>query len=167
MSRAFTRALVISTISGLAIAPAIALAADTGSNAPATTVTTLTLPKSAQTGHSLTLTARVTPSAAAADADETEQSAFKDKKGHKGKRGGTTGKKGKGRGNGKKHGKRHSAETGSVTFVIDGKTLKPVPLVRGRADERIDLPPGNHTAAASYGATAITTAASRHRSASR
>ena len=153
MSRAFTRALVISTITGLAVAPAIALAADTGSSAAASTVTTLNAPKSAHSGHSFTLSARVTPSAAPSEkAEQDEESVLDTKKGGKGKKGGTTVKKGKGKGKGtgKKHGKRHSSETGSVTFTVDGKTLKPVPLTRGRADEKIDLPAGNHTAAASY-----------------
>jgi len=155
MSRAFTRALVISTISGLAVAPAIALAADTGSNAAASTVTTLSAPKTMQSGHSFMLSAKVAPSAAPAeDSAPDEESVFDTKKGGKGKKGGTTVKKGKGKGKGKgggkQHGKRHSAETGSVTFTIDGKTLKPVQLSRGRADEKIDLPAGKHTATASY-----------------
>jgi hypothetical protein len=77
-------------------------------------------------------------------------SAVKGKKGGKGKNGGTTVKKGKGKGTGKRHGGRHHAETGSVTFVIDGKALKPIALARGRATEKIDLPAGNHTATASY-----------------
>jgi len=151
MSRAFTRALVISTISGLAVAPAIALAADTGSKAPASTVTTLTAPKSAHSGHSFTLSARVMPSAAPSEkAAEEEESVLDTKKGGKGKKGGTTVKKGKGKGKGKKPGKRHNAETGSVTFTVDGKTLKPVKLSHGRADEKIELPEGKHTATAYY-----------------
>jgi len=153
MSRAFTRALVISTITGLAVAPAIALAADTGSKAPASTVTTLSAPKSAHSGHSFTLSARVMPSAAPSEkAAEDEESVLDTKKGGKGKKGGTTVKKGKGKGKGvgKKPGKRHQAETGSVTFTIDGKTLKPVRLLHGRADEKIELPEGKHTATASY-----------------
>lgn len=155
MSRAFTRALVISTISGLAVAPAIALAADTGSNAPASTVTTLSTPKTAHSGHSFTLSARVMPSAAPSEKSAPdEESVLDTKKGGKGKKGGTTVKrgkgKGKGKGAGKKPGKRHDAETGSVTFTIDGKTLKPVRLSHGRADEKVDLPEGKHTATASY-----------------
>jgi hypothetical protein len=154
MSRAFTRALVISTISGLAVAPAIALAADTGSNAPASTVTTLSAPKSAHSGHSFMLSARVMPSAATPEhAAQDEESVLDSKKGGgKGKKGGTTVKKGKGKGKGagKKPGKRHDAETGSVTFTIDGKTFKPVRLSHGRAEEKIELPEGKHTATASY-----------------
>ena len=156
MSRAFTRALVISTISGLAVAPAIALAADTGSNAPASTVTTLSAPKSAHSGHTFTLSARVMPSAAPSErAAQDEESVLDTKKGGgKGKKGGTTVKKGKGKGkgkgSGKKPGKRHDAETGLVTFTVDGKTLKPVKLSHGRADEKIELPEGKHTATASY-----------------
>lgn len=157
MSRAFTRALVISTITGLAIAPAVALAADTGSNAPASTVTTLSAPKNMQSGHSFTLSARVAPSAApSTESAQDEESVLDAKKGGKGKKGGTTVKKGKGRGKGKgkgtgkKHGKRPNSETGSVTFTVDGKTLKAVPLSRGRASEKVDLPAGEHTATASY-----------------
>src|SRR5438445_11469456 len=111
MSRAFTRALVISTIGGLAVAPAVALAADTESNTPASTVTTLTAPKSAHSGHDFTLSAKVSPSAAPstkAAPEEEEESVLDTKKGGKGKKGGTTVKKGKGKGSGKKQGKRHS-----------------------------------------------------------
>jgi len=155
MSRAFTRALVISTITGLAVAPAIALAADTGSNAPASTVTTLSAPKSAHSGHSFMLSAHVMPSAAQPETSaQDEESVLDTKKGGKGKKGGTTVKKGKGKGHGKgvgkKPGKQHDAETGSVTFTIDGKTFKPVKLSHGRADEKIELPKGEHTATAYY-----------------
>ncbi|SRR5579871_5028610 len=155
MSRAFTRALVISTISGIAVAPAIAYAAGNGSNAPAPTVTTLIAPKGTSSGHGFTLTARVAPSTATGNSAKHAESSITDLKAGKGKKGGTTGRKGtgrkgKGRGSGKGHGQHHSAETGAVTFVVDGKSLKPVPLARGRAAEKIDLPPGNHTAVASY-----------------
>jgi hypothetical protein len=155
MSRAFTRALVISTISGIAVAPAIAFAAGSGSNAPAPTVTTLIAPNGDPSGHGFTLTARVAPSTATGNSARHAESEVTDSKAGKGKKGGTTGRKGtgrkgKGKSSGKGHSQRHSAETGSVTFVIDGKSLKPVPLARGRAAEKIDLPPGNHTAAASY-----------------
>ena len=155
MSRAFTRALVISTISGIAVAPAIAFAASNGTNAPTPTVTTLVAPKGNSSGHGFTLTARVAPSTASGNSARHAESTVTDLKAGKGKKGGPThrkgtGKKGKGRSSGKGHVPRHGAETGSVTFLIDGKSLKPVPLARGRAAEKIDLAPGNHTATASY-----------------
>jgi hypothetical protein len=151
MSRAFTRALVISTIGGLAVAPALAYAADNGSNAPTAqtaTVTTLTAPKHALGGHGFTLSAKVSPEAQAAPAGDEptakgQQAGQDTQKAKKGK-----GTKGKGKGN-KHH--RQRAETGAVTFVVDGKTLTPVTLSRGRANEKIELPPGNHTVTATYG----------------
>jgi len=152
MSRAFTRALVITTISGLAIAPALAYAADSGSGAHAATVTTVLAPKHAQGGQDILLSARVglahnkpTPPTESPQPDRKGPGA----KGGKSGKGGTTVKKGKGKG-GKGRGHRRAAETGEVTFVVDGKTLAPVRISHGRALEKLELPPGNHTAVASY-----------------
>ncbi|HEV2344451.1 MAG TPA: Ig-like domain-containing protein [Actinocrinis sp.] len=139
MSRAFTRALVLSTIGGLAIAPALAYAAD-GAPAPhAPTVTRVHAPKSAHGGEDFLLSARVSiatqPSAPTKDQGPDQQ-------GSKGK-----GKKGKSK---KGKGHRHAAETGSITFVVDGKSLPPVKISHGRALEKLTLPAGSHTATASY-----------------
>jgi hypothetical protein len=148
MSRAFTRALVISTISGLAIAPALAYAADSGSGAHAATVTTVLAPKHAQGGQDILLSARVglahnkpTPPTESPQPDRKGPG-----KGGKSGKGGTTVKKGKGKG----RGHRRAAETGEVTFVVDGKALAPVRISHGRALEKLELPPGEHTAVASY-----------------
>jgi hypothetical protein len=150
MSRAFTRALVISTIGGLAVAPALAYAADGGSGgsgAHAATVTTVLAPKHAQGGKAILLSARVgvTPDQPTAPAEDLQP----DRKGSKGGKSGTTVKKGKG-GKGKGKGHRRAAETGEITFVVDGKALAPVRISHGRAIEKLELPPGNHTAAAAY-----------------
>ncbi len=148
MSRAFTRALVITTISGLAIAPALAYAADSGSGVHAATVTTVLAPKHAQGGQDFLLSARVglahDKSAASAESPEPDRKGSG--KGGKSGKGGTTVKKGKGKG----RGHRRAAETGEVTFIVDGKTLAPVRISHGRALEKLDLPPGDHTAVASY-----------------
>jgi hypothetical protein len=150
MSRAFTRALVISTIGGLAVAPALAYAADSGPGAHAATVTTVLAPKHAQGGQDILLSARV---GVAPDKPTAQDLGPERKKGSKGSKsgksgkGGTTVKKGKG---GKGRGHRRATETGEVTFVVDGKALSPVRISHGRALEKLDLPPGNHTAAASY-----------------
>jgi len=144
MSRAFTRALVVSTIGGLAVAPALAYAANGGSSTHAPTVTTVAAPKHAQGGQNILLSARVSiaPDKPSAPADDLEP----DRKG-KGKKGGKgTVKKGKGRG----RGHRHANETGQITFVVDGKALAPVRISNGRALEKVQLPSGSHTATASY-----------------
>jgi hypothetical protein len=151
MSRAFTRALVISTIGGLAVAPALAYAADGGSGgsgAHAATVTTVLAPKHAQGGQAILLSARVgvAPDEPTAPAEDLQP----DRKGAKGGKSGTTVKKGKG-GKAKGKGHRRAAETGEITFVVDGKALAPVRISHGRAIEKLELPPGNHTAAAAYG----------------
>jgi hypothetical protein len=149
MSRAFTRALVVSTIGGLAVAPALAYAANGGSNTHASTATTVLAPKHAQGGQSILLSARVSlaPNKPSAPADNLEPERKKGTKGGKSGKGGTTVKKGKG---GKGKGHRHAAETGEITFVVDGKALSPVRISNGRALEKVELPSGNHTAAASY-----------------
>ncbi len=151
MSRAFTRALVITTISGLAIAPALAYAADSGSGAHAATVTTVLAPKHAQGGHDFLLSARVglAHDTSAAPTESPQPDRKGSGKGGKSGKGGTTGKKGKGKG-GKGRGHRRAAETGEVTFVVDGKTLAPVRISHGRALEKLELPPGDHTAVATY-----------------
>ena len=152
MSRAFTRALVISTISGLAIAPALAYAADSSSGAHAATVTTVLAPKHAQGGQDILLSARVglahDKSGAPTESPQPDRKGSGTKGGKSGK-GGTTGKKGKGK-SGKGKGHRRAAETGEITFVVDGKTLAPVRISHGRALEKLELPPGDHTAVASY-----------------
>ena len=149
MSRAFTRALVISTIGCVAIAPAFAFAADSGSGTHAATVTTVLAPKHAQGGKDILLSARVgmapdKPTAPAEDLEPDRKGPGS--KGGKSGKGGTTVKKGKGKG----HGHRRAAETGEITFVVDGKALAPVRVSNGRALEKLELSPGNHTAVASY-----------------
>jgi hypothetical protein len=138
MSRAFTRALVLSTIGGLAIAPALAYAADGAPTPHAPTMTRVHAPKNAHGGEDFLLSARVSlathPSAPTKDQGPDQQ-------GSKGK-----GKKGKKKGKGH----RRAAETGSITFVVDGKSLPPVHISHGRAIEKLTLPPGSHTATASY-----------------
>jgi Bacterial Ig-like domain (group 3) len=145
MSRAFTRALVLTAISGMAIAPAMAYAADGAPAAHEPTVTRVHAPKNAHTGQDILLSARVTM-ATQPTAPVSDQGPDQGSKGGKGK-GGHGGKKGKG---GKGKGHRHPAETGSITFVVDGKSLPPVKVAHGRALEKLTLPPGNHTATASY-----------------
>jgi Bacterial Ig-like domain (group 3) len=143
MSRAFTRALVLSTIGGLAVAPGLAFAATGGggSTVHAPTVTTVLAPKHAQGGHDILLSARVSlatkPTAPNKDL-EPERKRTK---------GGTSVKKGKG-GKGKRH--HRANETGEITFVVDGKALTPVRISHGRALEKLQLAPGNHTAVAEY-----------------
>ena len=147
MSRAFTRALVLSTIGGLAVAPSLAYAAGGGSNPHAPTVTRVLAPKHAHGGEDVLLSARVSlakkPTAPTTDAEPER----KGPKGGKGKGGKGTVKKGKG---GKGHGHRRASETGSIIFTVDGKALAPVRISHGRALEKLTLPPGNHTASASY-----------------
>jgi Bacterial Ig-like domain (group 3) len=159
MTRVLTRAILLTAIGGLALAPAIASAADTGPDTtpPASTVTQLTSPKDPQAGEMLTISAKV----GLKDSDPTDtptQTAHAKKpveaaKGGSGKSG-TKGKGGKGKGKGAKgggtHQKRHAAETGEVTFTVDGKALTPVPLTRGRASEKLELAAGKHTVTASY-----------------
>ena len=154
MSRVFTRALVVSTIGGLAVAPALAYAAggtSGGSKAHTPTVTTVLAPKHAQGGQDILLSARVSlaagPTAPVTDQNPERKSPKGGKSGRGGK-GGSTVKKGKG---GKGRGHRHAAETGEIIFTVDGKELAPVRISHGRALEKLELPPGNHTASASYG----------------
>lgn len=146
MSRAFTRALVLSTIGGLAAAPSLAYAAGGGSSPHAPTVTRVLAPQHAH-GEDVLLSARVSlakkPTAPTTDVEPER----KGSKGSKGKGGKGTVKKGKG---GKGRGHRRASETGSVIFTVDGKTLAPVRISHGRALEKLTLPPGNHTASASY-----------------
>ena len=147
MSRAFTRALVLSTIGGLAVAPSLAYAAGDGSHPHAPTVTRVLVPKHAQGGQDILLSARVSvakkPTAPTTDLEPDR----KGSKGGKGKGGKGTVKKGKG---GKGRGHHRTSETGSITFTVDGKALGPVRISHGRALEKLTLPPGNHTASASY-----------------
>jgi hypothetical protein len=132
MSRAFTRVLVLSTIGGLAAAPSLAYAAGGGSNPHAPTVTRVLAPKHAHGGKDILLSARVSeaskPTAPTTDLEP-------DSKGSKG---------GKGRGH------RRASESGTVVFTVDGKAQTPVRISQGRALEKLTLPPGNHTATASY-----------------
>lgn len=137
MSRAFTRALVLSTIGGLAVAPALAYAADGAPIPHQPTVTRVHAPKTAHGGEDFLLSARVSV-ATQPTAPTTDQGPDQGSKG-KGKK---KGKKGKGH--------RRAAETGSITFVVDGKSLPPVKISHGRAIEKLTLPPGSHTATASY-----------------
>jgi hypothetical protein len=143
MSRAFTRALVVSTIGGLAVAPAIAFAAGGGSGAHSATVTTVLAPKHAEGGKDILLSARVglAPTKPVAPTEDLEP----DRKSPKGGKDGHGGKKGKGKGH-----HHRAAETGEITFIVDGKALTPVRLSHGRALEKLELSPGNHTAVASY-----------------
>ncbi len=129
MSRAFTRALVLTTIGGLAIAPAIAFAADGDPTPHQQTVTRVHVPKNAEGGEGILLSARVSiakpPAGPTTDQGPNQQNPH-----------------------GMSH--RRPAETGAVTFVVDGKSLPPVKISHGRAIEKLTLKPGNHTAAASY-----------------
>lgn len=143
MSRAFTRALVLTTIGGLAIAPALAYAADGAPSPHQQTVTRVHAPKSAHAGQDILLSARVSM-ATQPTAPTTDQGPDQGSKG----KNGSGAKKGKGKSKGKRH--RHAAETGSVTFVVDGKSLPPVKISHGRALEKLSLTAGSHTAAASY-----------------
>jgi hypothetical protein len=138
MSRVFTRALAVSTIGGLAVAPALAYAAGGagGTQAHTPTVTTVLAPQHAQGGQNFLLSARVSPAAGpAAPVRDPEPE----------RKGPAKGGKGKGAGH------RRAAETGEITFTVDGRALAPVRISHGRALEKLELPPGNHTASASYG----------------
>lgn len=147
MSRALTRALVLATIGGIAVAPALAYAADTAPTPHEPTVTRVHAPRNAHAGEDILLSARVSmatqPTAPTTDQGPGKQGPTC------GKGGGSGGKTGKGGNKGKGH--RHPAETGSITFVVDGKKLPPVQISHGRALEKLTLPVGNHTATASYG----------------
>ena len=164
MTRVLTRAILLTAIGGLALAPAIASAADITPDTapPAGTVTQLTTPKDPQAGEIFTLSAKVSPEDPATTDTPTHAGHTKkpvgDTKGDGTKDTGTKGKgKGKtkgGKGKGGKgsgtHHKRHAAETGKVTFTVDGKAQMPVDLTRGRASEKLDLTAGKHTVTASY-----------------
>lgn len=147
MSRAFTRGLVVAAIGGMAIAPTLAYAADGAPSPHQATATRVHAPKSAHSGEDFLLSARVSivtqPTAPTTDQGPDQQDP--DGKGKAKGKGGS--KKGKGH---KHKGHRHPAETGSITFVVDGKALPPVKVSHGRALEKLSLPPGNHTATASY-----------------
>jgi hypothetical protein len=158
MTRVLTRAIMLTAVGGLALAPAFACAADagvgTGTGAdpapPATTVTQLVTPKDPQADQMFTLSARVSPkesdpTPAPAMADDAKKPGG-DTKGTGGKGKSGKGKGGKGRGT---HPKRH-AETGAVIFTVDGKAKTPVDLTRGRASEKLELSSGKHTVTASY-----------------
>jgi hypothetical protein len=173
MTRAFIRAVVISAIGGFAIAPALASAADGTPTMKAPTVTTLTAPKAPQADQEITLVARVGVHADTGDGDpgghgssgtnhgKPGRGGTQVKGGHSGNGsadGGTRKGKGKTKSKGKgKHkgtGKRHTAETGTVTFSVDGKALRPVRISHDRASEKVELPSGNHTITAAYGGDA-------------
>ena len=159
MTRALTRALMLTAVGGLALAPAIACAADTTTTAttdsapPSTTVTQLVTPKDPQADQMFTLSARVTPKDPAATHTPVQATSTK-KPGGDTKGTGTKGKGKTGKGKNGKGGntlrKRHAAETGAVIFTVDGKAQAPVPLSRGRASEQLELPSGKHTVSASY-----------------
>jgi hypothetical protein len=162
MTRVFTRALMLTAVGGLVLAPAAAFA-DTGGAAatapPSMTVTQLSPPKDPQANQKFTLSARVSPETAdkpgpSAHADSANEGASNhdtkstDPTGKgKGKGKSGKGKTGKGRGT---RPKRRVAETGAVTFTVDGKALPPIQLSRGRASEQLELPSGKHTVTASY-----------------
>ncbi|HEV2636938.1 MAG TPA: Ig-like domain-containing protein [Actinocrinis sp.] len=170
MSRVLTRALLLTAVGGMALAPAIASATDTAPDAapPATTITQLTTSKDPQAGEMLTLSARVSPEESGTTdtpppstaptkkptgntkGKDTKGTGTKGKDGKSGK-GGKDGKGGKGKGtkNGT-HPKRHTAETGEVTFTIDGKAQPSIQLARGRATEKLELEAGKHTVVANY-----------------
>lgn len=171
MTRAFIRAVVISAIGGLAIAPALASAADgTPTTTKTPTVTTLTTPKAPQADQEITLVARVGvhadpgngdpggPGSSGPEHGKPGRGETQAKGGHSGKGsadGGTRKGKGKTKTKGKKKhkgaGRHHTGETGTVTFAVDGKALRPVPLSHDRASEMVELPSGSHTITAVYG----------------
>lgn len=150
MSRAFTRALVLSTVGGLAVAPSLAYAASDAPHPHAPTVTRVVAPKHAEGDQDMLLSARVSlvhkPAAPTTELEADRKGA----KGGKGKGGKGTVKRHKGGKGGKGRGHRKASETGSITFTVDGKKLAPVRVSHGRALEKLDLPAGNHTATASY-----------------
>lgn len=145
MSRAFTRALALTTIGGLAVAPSLAYAASDTSVQHAQTVTRVLAPKHAQGNADVLLSARVSLVRKAAP---TQQELEADRKGAKGGKG--TAKRHKGGKAGTGRGHRQASETGSVIFTVDGKKLAPVRVSHGRALEKLELTPGSHTATASY-----------------
>jgi hypothetical protein len=156
MSRAFTRVLVTSAISGFAVLPTLAYAADAGpGNQPQVpTAITVAAPKNAHANIEFSLSAKVDAAALTKPTDGPRPST-KGATGRESNTGDPTVKKGKGHGKtkgkgGAHHQKRHAAETGTVTFTVDGKTQPPVKVERGRAAEKIDLPPGSHTVTAVY-----------------
>lgn len=51
---------------------------------------------------------------------------------------------------GRSHPHGIKAETGTVTFTVDGTSGKPVTIKRGRASEQVTLAAGKHTVVASY-----------------
>jgi hypothetical protein len=165
MSRAFTRVLILSALTGFAIAPAVASAAECTTAPPTATVTTVHMSKQANSGEELTLTAEVSPVKKTAPTKDG-QSDHKGKKDDKGSRGpshhkkhrpakkhkGTSQGEGKKPGAGGKKGKghKHALETGQVIFTVDGKAMAPVTIKRDRAVEKIQLPQGAHTVTAAY-----------------
>lgn len=159
MTRVFTRALMLTAVGGLVLAPTAAFA-DTGGTATATppsmTVTQLSPPKDPQANQKFTLSARVSPETAAkpapsAHADSADEGASnRDAKNTDPGKGKGKGKSGKGKTGKGTRPKRRAAETGAVTFTVDGKALPPIQLSRGRASEQLELPSGKHTVTASY-----------------
>lgn len=150
MSRAISRALLISTVGGIAVAPALAYGADNGPTAPAATVTVMTAPQHAQGGTDFTLSAKVLPDTKTASGGD-EQPTEQNKRRHDPERTTRHGKHNTGKGKGKKkHHRRRHAETGTLTFTVDGKTLAPVPVSHDRASEKLKLPTGTHTVSAAY-----------------
>lgn len=51
---------------------------------------------------------------------------------------------------GRAHVRGIKAESGTITFVVDGETGKPIAIKHGRASEKVTLKQGNHTIAADY-----------------
>jgi hypothetical protein len=151
MTRVFTRAIMLTAVGGLALAPAIACAADTTTSQapPSTTVIQLVKPKDPQANQSFTLSARVSPKGADDTENPVHASTTKKPGGDTKGKGKAKGGKGRSGGKGATH-KRHAAETGAVVFTVDGKTQAPVPVSRGRASEKLDLTSGKHTVTAAY-----------------
>lgn len=150
MSRAFTRALVLSTVGGLAVAPSLAYAASGTSNPHTPTVTRVVAPKHAEGDQDILLSARVSLVHKPAPPTKEAEAERKGSKGGKGRGGKGTVKRHKGGKGGKGRGHRRASETGLITFTVDGKKLTPVRVSHGRALEKLELPAGSHTATASY-----------------
>jgi hypothetical protein len=51
---------------------------------------------------------------------------------------------------GRAHVRGIKAESGTITFVVDGQIGKPIPIKHGRASEKVTLKQGKHTVAADY-----------------
>jgi Bacterial Ig-like domain (group 3) len=159
MSRAIHRLLVTAAVGGIAVLPTLAFAADAspGDQPQMSTTITVGTPKHAPIDGETSLTARIT--AADTDGDTgTDGEAGKPRLSARSDAGqgdsdDSTAKKGKGhkkKAKGGHHQKHHAAETGTVTFTVDGKAQPPIQVERDHATEKIQLSPGNHTVAATY-----------------